>query len=238
MIEIHSLRKKYHHFLVLDHIDLTIPSGCLFALLGPNGSGKTTLLKSLLGIVNPEGGSSVFMQGKSILGTISYKNQIGYMPQNPKFPLHMRVCEMISFFEKLRGKKGKRKDVLIDELEITSFLEKRFGELSGGMIQKVNILQCFMFDNVFFVLDEPTSGLDPHVSFYLKKIMREEKENGNTILFTSHVMSQVEELADQMAFLVEGKVHTVSSPDELKKRENAVSLEEALYHFWSLSRKQ
>ena len=232
MITIRSLCKRYRQQTVLNCIDLTIPRGCIFALLGPNGSGKTTILKALLGIAAPDPGSQIVLNGESVIGTIAYKRHIGYMPQAPSFPPHLKVEELIALFKNLRGKEGIYEDELLGDLGIDRFWKKLLGELSGGMYQKVNLLQCFMFDATLFVLDEPTLGLDPRITFYLKELIRKRRANGATILFTSHVMAEVEELSDRLALLVEGKIHTVTSAEELKIRYGTATLEAALHQFW------
>ncbi|MDP2600713.1 MAG: ABC transporter ATP-binding protein [Deltaproteobacteria bacterium] len=233
MITIQSLSKHYGRQKVLDGVDLTVSDGVLFALLGPNGSGKTTLLKSLLGIVAPDPSGEIIFNNRSILGKKSYKRHVGYMPQNPKFPPHLKVRELVTLFEKLRQKKGVHKEKLAADLQIDRFWHKPFGELSGGMSQKVNILLCFMFETSLLILDEPTLGLDPSITFYLKQLMREKKTEGKTVLFTSHVMAEVEEIADRMALLVEGKIYTVIAPQEMMRQRKSKTLEEALHLFWN-----
>ena len=233
MITLRAIDKSYRQHKVLQDICLQIPESSIFALLGPNGSGKTTILKSILGLVLPAESGDIQFQNRSILGTTAYKKHIGYMPQSPKFPPHLKVRELISLLQKLRQQAGPHQERLMRDLQIAPFWNKACGELSGGMLQKVNVLQCFMFENRLLILDEPTLGLDPQITFYLKGLMREQKTKEKTILFTSHVMAEVEELADQMALLVEGKIYTVLSPAELKRRENKNSLEAALYQFWN-----
>lgn len=232
MITLRNLEKSYGRQKVLEALHLEIPSGSLFALLGPNGSGKTTVLKALLGIIHPSPGGEILFEGRNVSGENAYKRDVGYMPQIPKYPPHLKVKELVILFEKLRRKKGAHKERLIADLRVDRFWNKSFGELSGGMSQKVNILLCFMFETSLLLLDEPTLGLDPTITFYLKQLLREKKGEGKTILFTSHVMAEVEELADRMALLVEGKIHTVTSPEALKKEKGASTLEEALQHFW------
>ncbi|MDO8526580.1 MAG: ABC transporter ATP-binding protein [Deltaproteobacteria bacterium] len=236
MITIKNLSKSYNGHKILDQIDLTISGGNIFALLGPNGSGKTTILKSILEIVRPSKNAEIIWNGESIVGTNRFKAEVGYMPQLLKFPPHIKVKELITLFEKLRHKEGLYKNQLIQDLEINLFWNQVFGELSGGMAQKINILQCFMFDSSLFILDEPTSGLDPQVAYYLKQLICEKKKVGNTILFTSHVMAEVDAMADEMALLVEGKVYTIISPAALKKQKNTTSLEEALNQFWNTTK--
>lgn len=232
MITIRNLSKKYREQTVLDGVSLEIPAGRIFALLGPNGSGKTTLLKSILGLVHPETGGEIIFEGVPVAGAVEYKRRIGYMPQAPKFPPHLKVSELVGLLEELRQTAGPRKEELLGGMQMGSFWEKPFGELSGGMAQKVNILQCFMFDLPLLILDEPTAGLDPHAAFYLKQLIREKRSAGASVIFTSHIMSEVDELADQMAFLVNGKIVTLTSPETLKGREGIASLEEALHRLW------
>lgn len=232
MITIETLSKSYRQYRVLDQIRLDIPKGEIFALLGPNGSGKTTLLKSLLGIVHPSKESKILIHGKPVFADSGYKEDCGYMPQFPRFLPHLKVFELVKLFENLRRKEGVLREKLISDLGVTPFLRKSFGDLSGGMMQKVNILLCFMFDPKLYVLDEPTQGLDPSHSFYLKQLILEKKKEGKTIVFTSHVMSEVEALADHMGLLVEGRIYAVTSPTALKKEKKASSLEEALHQFW------
>lgn len=230
MISIKNLKKSFDHQVILQGLSLEIPSGTLFALLGPNGSGKTTLLKSLLGMIAPAPGSEIYFDGQNTIGQVAFKKQVGFMSQFPKFPPHLRVREFISLMEKLRGKTGNTAK-LISDLGIDQFWEKPIGKLSGGMVQKVNILQCFMFDHASYILDEPTSGLDPMITFYLKNLLRE-KRGKATVVFTSHVMAEVEELADLMALMIEGKIYTVISPEALKKQSGSKTLEMALHDYW------
>lgn len=232
MIQIQGLKKTYSKHTVLDWLDLTIPDQSIFALLGPNGSGKTTLIKSILGITQPDVHSQITLDGRYSYGSREFKNHIGYMPQYPKFSPHLKVRELIGLFEKLRQAQAPNRDELIQDLQIDAFWNKAFVELSGGMMQKVNLLQAFMFDVSLFILDEPTAGLDPQIAYYLKNLLLKKKKAGATVLFTSHVMAEVEALADEMALLVEGRIYTVIAPAQLKKNHGALTLEAALHSFW------
>ena len=118
---------------------------------------------------------------------------------------------------------------------IANFSHKNFQNLSQGMKQKINILQCFMSEPDLYILDEPTAGLDPNMVYYLKKLMLECKKKSKTILFTSHIMSEVEELADQVLVLLDGKIVLNSSPQKIIKDFQSANLEEAIRVYWEKS---
>ncbi len=229
MINIKGLNKKFgDHNQVLQNISIRIPSGCSFALLGPNGSGKSTFLKCLLGVVTPDSGK---------LKGIDPQTMVGYMPQNPAFPKNLRVIDLIRFFESLTRDIPKYKDQLIHDMRINTFSNKKIAHLSHGMKQKINILQCFMFNPSIIILDEPTAGLDPSISYYLKEFINFRKKEEKTILFTSHIMSEVEEMADEMAVLIEGEIVLHSKPSLVTKKANAKNLEEAVRIYWTKQNK-
>ena len=158
MIEIKGLFKTFGKLVVLDDLDLSIRKGGIFAVLGPNGSGKTTLIKSILGMVIPDEGE-IGIDGQSVLGKSSYRNEINYLPQIANFPSNLTVRELLAMVKNLRPKKAHDQE-LIDLFGLDEHLEKKLGNLSGGTKQKVNIVLTFMFDSDILVLDEPTTGLD------------------------------------------------------------------------------
>jgi Cu-processing system ATP-binding protein len=158
--------------------------------------------------------------------------EIGYMPQTPLFPQNLKVKEILEILETLEKKKPIFKEKIKEELEIEKFENKFFGELSGGMKQKVNILQCFSSEKKLYIIDEPTASLDPHISFYLKNLLKERKTMGSSILFTSHIMSEVDEIADRVVVMVEGKLILHETPGEILAKSKASNMEEALRSFW------
>jgi Cu-processing system ATP-binding protein len=226
MILIKNLHKKFGKLTVLDGLDLEINSGGIFAILGPNGSGKTTLIKSVLGMVIPNSGE-IEINGVSILKKWDYRNQINYLPQIANFPNNLSVKELLAMVKNLRPKESHDKD-LIEAFGLAPFLEKKLGNLSGGTKQKVNIVLTFMFDSELIILDEPTTGLDPISLIYLKEIIRKEKEKGKTLLITTHIMSLVEEIADEIVFLLDGKIYFKGNLDELKSQTKQSDLEHAI----------
>lgn len=226
MIQIDNLYKKFGKNKVLRGIELHIAQGGIIAVLGPNGSGKTTLIKSILGMVVPNKGD-ISIEGKSIKNQWKYRQEIEYLPQIANFPSNLRVKELVRMIKDLRQRESNEND-LIELFGITPFLDKKLATLSGGTKQKVNILLTFMFDSPLIILDEPTTGLDPVALIRLKELIRTEKEKGKTILVTSHIMQFVEEVADRVIYLLEGKVYFQGSLDELKKQTNQDNVEHAI----------
>ena len=234
MIEINNLHKKFGKNEVLKGIDLTINNGGIFAVLGPNGSGKTTLIKSILGMVVPNSGT-IKLNGNSIKKSWEYRNDIDYLPQIANFPGNLTVKELIKMIKDLRSSKIADDKRLIELFKLQPFLDKKLSNLSGGTKQKVNLVLTFMFDSPLVILDEPTTGLDPISHIRLKQLITEEKEKGKTILITSHIMSFVEEIADEIVFLLEGKIYFRGSIPELKTKTEQPDFEHAIASMLSSS---
>ncbi|GGK43306.1 MULTISPECIES: ABC transporter ATP-binding protein [Flavobacteriaceae] len=226
MIQFNNIHKRFGKLTVLDGLDLDIKKGGIFAVLGPNGSGKTTLIKCLLGMVIPNKGDIRF-EGKSVLKKWEYRDNLNYLPQIANFPPNLSVIELINMVKNLRPKNSNEEE-LIQLFGLKSFLNKKLGNLSGGTKQKVNIVLTFMFDSDLIILDEPTTGLDPIALIHLKELIQKEKDNGKTILITTHIMSVVEELADEIVFLLDGKIYFKGSIDALKKQTDNENLEHAI----------
>lgn len=226
MIEIKQLIKNYGKVKVLKELDLDIRSGGIFAILGPNGSGKTTLIKSILGLVIPDSGR-IAINGESILRKYEYRNNIDYLPQIANFPGNLTVNELISMVKDLRNKVTRESD-MIEMFGLEEFLDKKLSNLSGGTRQKVNLVLAFMFDSPVLFLDEPTSGLDPVSLLHLKKLISDEKTRGKTILITSHIMNFVEEMADEIVFLLDGKIYFKGTVSELQEQTGEKDLEHAI----------
>ncbi len=226
MIQFKNLHKRFGKLVVLDGLDLSIKKGGIFAILGPNGSGKTTLIKCLLGMVIPQKGD-IFYNDKSVLKKWSYRNELNYLPQIANFPPNLSVQELIEMVKNLRPKESNEQE-LIDLFGLNDSLQKKLGNLSGGTKQKVNIVLTFMFDSNLIILDEPTNGLDPIALIHLKELIKKEKEKGKTILITTHIMSFVNEVADEIVFLLDGKIYFKGTIDELKKQTNNDDLEHAI----------
>ncbi len=227
MIKIECLHKKFDTNQVLKGIDLEIKKGGIFAVLGPNGSGKTTLIKSILGMVIPNSGS-IKIDESIVRNNWKYRNNINYLPQIANFPGNLKVRELINMIKDLRTRKKAKDQHLIDLFRLEPFMNKRLSNLSGGTKQKVNLVLTFMFDSPLIILDEPTSGLDPVSHIRLKELIQAEKAKGKTILITSHIMSFVEEIADEIVFLLEGEIYFKGSISKLKSKTEQPDLEHAI----------
>lgn len=226
MIRIENLHKQFGKLKVLDGVTFQIQSGGVVAVLGPNGSGKTTILKTILGMVLP-GEGEVYFQDKSILKQWDYRNDIGYLPQIARFPENLTVQELIDMVKNIRSVEA-NEQALIQRFGLGSSLDKKLSNLSGGTKQKVNIVLTFMFDSPLLILDEPTAGLDPVSLIQLKQLIKEEKARGKSLLVTTHIMSLVEELSDEIIFLLEGKIYFQGTVNQLLERTDQINLEHAI----------
>lgn len=227
MIRIRALRKSYGTLKVLDGIDAVIETGRVTAIVGPNAAGKTTLIKSILGLVHSESGS-IEVGGIRVNGDESYRREIGYMPQIARFPSNLTGGELLAMLRDLRRDTLEVDDELISTFSLGLELTKKLNDLSGGTKQKINAVAAFLFDPSLLILDEPTAGLDPRSSRILKDKILAERKEGRTFVITSHVMSELEELADDVIFMNEGKVRFSGSLDQIKKLTRKDDLERAV----------
>jgi Cu-processing system ATP-binding protein len=228
MIRFEGIRKRFGALQVLDGVDLEIASGRVTAIVGPNSAGKTTLIKSLLGLTRIDSGL-ITCGGSAIDPNGNYRQSIGYMPQIARFPENLSAADLFEMMRHLRIGAA-RDEELIERLALREHLDKPLRVLSGGTRQKVNAALAFLFAPSLLVLDEPTAGLDPVASSVVKDKVLAERAKGRTFVLTSHVMSELEELADDVAFLVEGRIRFAGSIHDLKKMTRQLSLERAIAH--------
>jgi len=227
MITITNLQKSFGKLPVLRGIDLEIRSKEVTAVLGPNGAGKTTLIKSLLGLVKPDSGH-ISIAGKRINGEAAYRTAIGYMPQSARYPDNLSVEEIIEMVRDVRGNPADTDEELYHAFNMKTELGKKFKTLSGGNRQKVSAVLAFLFKPSIIFLDEPSAGLDPVSSSCLKDKIAREKEAGKTIILTSHIMSEIQELADKVVYILDGVIHFEMTVDDILQTTGERTLERAI----------
>lgn len=226
MITIKNLYKKYGKNQVLKGLNVTLDQPGITAILGPNGSGKTTLLKCILGLVIPNQGD-IFFQGENIASRYKYRSRISHVAQMVNFPDNLTPTDLINMSRDIRPA-NTREEELIQLFELEPELLKKMKNLSGGNRQKVNLLLGLMYDSDVFILDEPSNGLDPLSYLNLKKFLYREGRKGKQILVTTHQLSFVEEMADHIVFILEGKIYFKGTPSDLIDRQGTDKLEEAI----------
>lgn len=227
MIALKNIEKKFGKFHVLKNIFLEIQPGKITAIVGPNGSGKTTIIKSILGLVKPESGD-ILIDDKSIIGEHLYRKNIGYMPQSASFPENLTVREVIKMIADLRNEEINIESNLIEILNLIPEMNKQIKNLSGGNKQKLSAYIALIFNPSIIILDEPTAGLDPVASSNLKQRILEECSNGKTIILTSHIMTEIEELSDNIIFLIDGKIVFDGEVKDLIESSGEHKLEKAI----------
>lgn len=232
MITIRHLQKKYHRNIALRDLTIELLPGQSIALIGPNGSGKSTLMKCILGQVFPQQGS-IAINGTDISCDHTYRSSIGYMPQVINFPGNMKVHQLFEMMKDLRRSHAVDEE-LMQSFSIHRFADKRLSGLSGGMRQKVNAAIAFLFDPPLLILDEPTAGLDPLSAEILKSKIKKEKERGKLILISSHILADLEEIATDVLYLIDGQIQFFKSMESLITETGTGNLSKALAHIISL----
>ncbi len=227
MIHIAGLQKSFGKLEVLRGIDLQLARGRVTAILGPNGAGKTTLIKMMLGLARPDAGC-ICIDGQVLNGDPSYRARIGYMAQTARLPENLTAAELLGLMKDLRGSSASTDEELVSSLGLEGELDKPMRTLSGGTRQKVNAVLAFLFRPDLLVLDEATAGLDPVASSTLKDRILEVRGEGRTVLVTSHILSELEELADDVVFLLDGHVSFAGPLESLKLATRQHTLERAI----------
>ena len=206
MIRIESLYKRFGKLTALNDVTLKLEEDNAFALLGPNASGKSTLIKCILNLVKPDEGA-IHIDGENIRNSWEYREKIGYMPQIGNYPGNMKISQLFRMMKDIRKGSVKHYDEeLYQAFEMPRIEHKYFNTLSGGTTQKVSACLAFMFDPPILILDEPTAGLDPLSTEILKEKVLQEKQKGKLILITSHILSDLEELANSIIYLLDGRI--------------------------------
>lgn len=230
MISFRQVSKNFGKVQALKQITLELRTKHAYALIGPNGSGKTTLIKTLLGMVIPTSGE-IEVDERIIRNDWHYREKIGYMPQIGRYPANMYVSQLFEMIKSIRKTGAGLDEDLIDQFALRKISDKRLHTLSGGTRQKVSAALAFLFDPPVLILDEPTAGLDPVSVEVLKEKIIKEREKGKLIIISSHIMSDLEELAEHIIYLHEGSVRYNNSIKELKSSTGESKLGKAIAKF-------
>jgi len=228
VIELKNIEKRFGKHHVLRDVSLYFPAGTVTAIIGPNGSGKTTLMKSILGLVTP-GSGRIEVLGQQAIGRAEIRRDIGYMAQIARYPENLSAREVIEMVRGLRDSDSHvDSESLVEEFMLRPHLDKPMKALSGGTRQKVGAVIAMMFGPSILLLDEPTAGLDPVSSERLKAEIARRRDAGATVLVTSHILSEIAELADRVAYLHEGSVMYEGVVEQLLHQTGAASLTHAV----------
>ncbi|GIW45475.1 MAG: hypothetical protein KatS3mg077_2757 [Candidatus Binatia bacterium] len=227
VLEIRELYKSYGRTTALRGVSLAVHAGQLTALVGPNASGKSTLMKTVLGLVRPDKGE-ILWQGCRLHGIEKYQRLFGYMPQNPHYPGNLTPREILRIVCEIRNLRTQEFDRFIEEFRFSSFLHRPVGTLSVGTRQKLSAILALGVNAPVLILDEPTVGFDPVAAGVFRRLFLDQKAKGTTILFVSHLLQEVQAVADHIAFLDEGRIVFGGSIAELQSRTQTNSLEEAV----------
>ena len=227
MIQISQMTKRFGKFVALRDISLPIERGRVTGIIGPNGSGKSTLIKCILGLVTPTTGT-IAVNGYLLDGSAEYRQWIGYMPQIARFPQDLKGHEVLAMVKRLRPASPPLENELIELFGLEHELPKRIRALSGGNRQKLSAVVGCMYDPELLILDEPTAGLDPLSSTRLKEYILSLKTRERTVLIATHIMSDLEELADDVVLLLDGRVRFAGSVRDLKMQTGEPRLEAAV----------
>lgn len=203
--------------VALRGLSLDIPAGHVYGLLGPNGAGKSTTLKIILGLVTPTSGTSEIFGIPS--SQVTSRTEVGFLPENPYFYKFLTGAETIAFYGKLCGLGGRKlRDRVKELLEIVGLTEagdRRISGYSKGMLQRIGLAQALVHDPRLLILDEPTAGVDPAGSRQIRDLILELKARGKTILLTSHLLEQVQEVCDSVGIMAKGHLVREGSLDLL-----------------------
>lgn len=219
--ETKKLRMTKQEFFAVNQVSFEAKPGEIMGILGANGAGKTTLLRMLGQLMTPDEGSVILnaADGKAVDSELERKRKIGYLSGNTKLYQRMSARELLMMFGNLYGIEkeecAKRTEEIIEMLDMSSFADNRIEKLSTGQTQRANIARCIIHNPEIYIFDEPTLGLDILSSESILEFMKQEKERGKTVLYSTHYMEEAQYLCDRIIMLHKGSVVAQGTPAEL-----------------------
>ncbi len=216
ILEIKKLKKYYGNTRGVEDVSITLNKGDIYGFIGPNGAGKSTTIRTIIGLINKTSGD-IFIKGKELdKDDLEIKKIIGYLPSEINLYDDMTVKQIFDYHETFYNKKiDKRRKELVNLLKIDE--NKKIEDLSLGNLKKVGIVLSLMHEPELLILDEPTSGLDPIMQSVFHDILLQEKKKGTTILYSSHVLSEVSNICDRIGFIKDGKIIKEDLIENVKK---------------------
>ena len=219
MIRVEGLAKHWGAVRAVDGLSFDVREGETFALIGPNGAGKTTTLKCLLGLVRPDAGRIAIGPEGLPPDDSRARASIGWVPQRVEFAAGRTAAEVLGFFAELRGLGPAAVEAAIERVGLGAYAKRRATELSGGYAQRLSLAQALLGDPALLVLDEPTASLDPQATWEFRSLVLELKAQGRTILLCSHLLDEVERVADRVLILVGGRAAAHERMADLRSRQ-------------------
>jgi len=237
-IEINNLHKQYKGSWspALDGLSLYVRKNQVMGLLGPNGAGKTTSINILCGLVDPDEGGAKIYGMDSVKDALTIRKMIGVVPQQIALFYNLSAWENFYYIGRLYGLSDKeikdKGDMLLERLGLEKHADKRVGRYSGGMKRRANIIASLLHEPKLLILDEPTAGVDVQSRAMILDFLKEYYSKGNTILYTSHLMEEAEQICDEVVIIDEGKFVVSGSPQELiTSTTDCKRLEDVFLHY-------
>jgi ABC-type multidrug transport system ATPase subunit len=219
MIRAEHLSKRFGAIAAVSGLSFEVESGETFAVIGPNGAGKTTTLKMLLGLVRPDSGRiGIGLEGLAPHDPRA-RHHLGYVPQRVEFTPGRTVAEVLGFFAELRGLPRGAVARALERVGLAAHAGRRASDLSGGYTQRLSLGQALLGDPSLLVLDEPTASLDPEATWEFRGLIEELRREGRTVLLCSHLLAEVERVADRVLILLDGRRAALERLDELRARQ-------------------
>ncbi len=219
MIHVSDLRKSYGAVVAVDGLSFAVERGETFALIGPNGAGKTTTLKMLLGLARPDSGTIALGEAGLPPSDARARASLGYVPQRVEFPAGRTVRDVLRFYAELRALPDAAVDRALERVGLAPLASRRATELSGGYSQRLSLAQALLGEPDLLVLDEPTASLDPEATWEFRTLVETLRREGRTILLCSHLLSEVERVADRVLILVGGRRAALERLTDLRERQ-------------------